>query len=206
MLFRSDENGSTIGIETRYANDNLFNDFIYNYKYDENGNMIVGYTEESLQLRIMYLFKYDENGKMVEMYSDTGDLISKFDENGNEIEHNECWPEKERNTKSVKKYDKKGNLIENCIYNYMGKSVGTKTYKRYDEKDNLIEESSHNQDDSLDSRISYKYDYDSRNNWIKKIELRNYKYGYDTHNNWVKTEFPNGLPVFITVREIDYWD
>jgi len=85
-----------------------------------------------------------------------------------------------------KKYDDKGNKIEENNYKSDG-SLGSKYTYKYDDKGNKIEENNYNSDGSLDYKYTYKYNYNEKNNWIERLELK------------------NDIPQYILEREIEYY-
>ena len=93
----------------------------------------------------------------------------------------------ESDNNSYTLYNNKGNKIELNVYNSDGSLDYKYTYK-YDDKGNKIEWNVYNSDGSLNYKETSKYVYDSNNNWIKKFE------------------FQNEIPIYITEREIVYYD
>lgn len=59
---------------------------------------------------------------------------------------------------------------------------------KYDEKGNQIESNSYNSDGSLDSKWTYKYEFDKQGNWVKRID------------------FEDGIPKFLLEREYEYYN
>ena len=94
--------------------------------------------------------------------------------------------------KDIKKYDNKGNIIEDVDYKDGSFLSSKKTFK-YDDKGNEIEESWYKSDGSLWMAHNQIYEYDSKSNWIKKIEFK-------VENEVFK------IPTTITEREIQYYD
>ena len=70
-------------------------------------------------------------------------------------------------------YDEAGNKTENSRYSSEGKSDRKISYK-YDNRRNVSEEISVSADGSTVSSV-YTYEYDSRDNWIRKIKLTDKK-------------------------------
>ena len=108
--------------------------------------------------------------------------ISKFNNDGNELEYfnydldgNLLWKHK-------KTYDEKGDLLEECGYNY---SDGNKDWKhkyKYDEKGNLLEECIF---DSGCLHWKYTYTYDEKGN---RIEEKYYEYTFEVPRTITKYE------------------
>ncbi len=67
-------------------------------------------------------------------------------------------------------YNDKGFKIENYIYSNEDKLEKKNTYI-YDSQNNVIEESCFDSVNALLYKTEYKYEYDSQNNWIKKIKI-----------------------------------
>ncbi|MDC1197661.1 hypothetical protein N8035_02310 [Algibacter sp.] len=91
-----------------------------------------------------------------------------------------------RKTQIYKKYDDKGNRIEQDDYGSDGSLEYRYTFK-YDDKGNEIERNRHKSDWIVDCEYTYKYELDTKNNWIKRIDFKNDK------------------PQYILEREIEYY-
>jgi len=63
-----------------------------------------------------------------------------------------------------------------------------KTLFKFDEKGNKTEESRYDINGNLVLDVNYKYDYDDKGNWIRKIK------------------FENEIPEYILEREIEYYE
>ena len=70
-------------------------------------------------------------------------------------------------SKTIYKYDSRGNKIEEADYNSDG-SLDDKTIYKYDLRGNKIEEAKYNSDGPLDRKYTYKYD--SRGNMIERTD------------------------------------
>lgn len=141
----------------------------FKYAYDFNKNLIECKHYIANKLYFIYSFKYDKNGKKMQKIShdvnkdNRSNIIFKYDEFGNNIEINSL--------------DSKGNLYDSYFY-------------KYDRIGNVIEYSSYDHFTKRNSNFRrYKYFYDSKSNWILKIE-------YDKRN----------FPIYVTEREIEYFD
>ena len=111
----------------------------------------------------------------------------KFDDKGNLIEEASYDEDGELSWKNKSKYDDKGNQIEWAYYDKDGELSGKYKYK-YDDKGNPIESASYDEDGELDYKTTYELEYDSKDNWIKKITYEDDK------------------PTEISEREIEYYD
>ncbi len=145
----------------------------WTYKYDENGNRIkrTGYLEESFVER--WIMEYDEDNKKVLEYmvSEEPDntpttfyIKYKYDDQNRLIEVIETKPDSKDNRQFINKYqyNDKGDVIYHYSKNdfhFKGSREVTKTYQ---------------------------YEYDQKNNWIKRVE------------------FENKTPTIITIREMKY--
>lgn len=154
---------------------------IIKYRYDDNGNRIeeIGYDPNG-NVFMKMTYKYDDNGNLTEEKSYDSDSgidsksIYKYDASGNKIEDND-FDSEGRISKCTYKYDDKGNKLEVINYFLDGSISGKATYK-YDEKSNVIEEYDFNvqftrEDDKYNTEqmTTCQYEFDSKNNWIKKI-------------------------------------
>jgi len=144
-------------------------------------------------------FKYDENSNRIEEISEQIDdgikqrTSNKFDIKGNIIDSKtESYPKNDSRgwfciSHETKKYDVKGNNIEIVILDCVNGAMNRKTIQKFDDKGNIIEENNYNADGRLMYKYIYKFDYDKKGNWIKKIDYK------------------NEVPEYITIREIEYY-
>ena len=165
------------------------------FRYDEKGNLAekTDFDTAGQACSDRMLYKCDEKGNIIEetIYRpcDKKESYSsfKYDERENIIEYMNYADDGRLIMKTVLTYDNKNNLIEgnnssdNEIYS-------NRAVFRYDDKNNCIGFTSYKKDGSLSFNHEYKYEYDSRGNWIKK------------------TTYYNGNATMITVREIKYYD
>ncbi|WP_347218555.1 hypothetical protein [Chryseobacterium sp.] len=80
------------------------------------------------------------------------------------------------NSKIIKKFDKKDNLIEKLEYKGSdAKDLAFKVLYKYNDKNHLVEITKYNNDGSIKYKDSLKYLYDKTGNWIKKTEFSNNK-------------------------------
>lgn len=132
-------------------------------------------------------YEYNDIGQVAKLIDNTTDgkhnWTKKFqyDNNGNVIEIEQYKNENIIDTKEKYIYDDDGNMIESDFYK-LDKLI-TKTNHKYDEDGNLTELNY-----GKSSTFTYKYSYDFKGNWIKKIVYEN--------NN------PRG----IISREIEYFE
>jgi len=95
-------------------------------------------------------------------------------------------------------YDSIGNIIEKNLFNSDGSFNNRYTFK-YDLKGNELEFRWYNSDGSLKGKEEYIYEYDKKNNWIKKIKNKsNYiierkivYYGDKDENNYPEWDSPS---------------
>jgi hypothetical protein len=190
-----DEKGNEI-MRFYYTVEGSF-DWKHIYKYDEQGNKIERdcyKSDGSFDWKDIY--KNDERGNRIEVNQVSADssleykFTFEYDEKGNMVEENWYVSGDISNYeyKITYEYDEKGNMIESNRWNFNGNL--TRTTLKYDEKGNKIEENSHYSydDTSSDKHTTYQYEYDDKNNWIEKIE------------------FENEIPLFIVVREYEYYE
>ena len=178
--------------------------------YSKKGNL----TEKSQHnsdgsLNKKWIGNFNEKGNRIgrSLYNSDGSLeeksVFKYDEKENLIETSQYNPDGSLNQKQVNKYDKKGNLIEARKYDSDG-VFGSEWIFRYDKKGNRIEESLYNSDGSLKYKWAFKYD--KNGNVIEENSHTTYKYEFDKKNNWIKKiTYKNSIPQKITVREIEYY-
>ena len=83
-------------------------------------------------------------------------------------------------------YNENGNVIEENKYKSDGRLAFKYTY-HYDEKGNRVEKNRYGSDGKLYWRETFEYEYDSRGNWVKRID------------------FEDDKPKYILVREYEYF-
>lgn len=142
------------------------NQDIYNYYYNEDDLVIL---EEKVSPR------RDRINLTINMYDDLGQKIRDETYYFNMDCHLGEWEYK---------YDELGNLVEE---NQMtGWYIESKTTFKYDNLQNPIEKIKYDSDGKIETKSTYKYEYDEIGNWIKRID------------------FIDDTPSFILTREITY--
>lgn len=168
----------------------------YSYKYNTKGQIVEENTYDSDGVFLQKsIYEYNSNGKIEE--------CRELDSEGKLI--------------SSKKYDLKGNIIEKNTYNKNRKLRERELFKydlekkeiyKYNSKGNEIEYNSFNLEEMFDWKcVTSQYEYDQRNNWIKrtindgdnyKVTIRKIVY-YGEEDN---TDFPNwDSPFFKDLKE-----
>ncbi|GHV37562.1 hypothetical protein FACS1894178_9310 [Bacteroidia bacterium] len=150
----------------------------YSNKYDNKGNLTTAFlynASDSLIWKRSYV--YDNKGNETEIcsYNATDILnwkvICAYDSKSNLIEENVYSASGNLDSKTIYKYDSKGNRIEQCGYK-SDDSLESKTTYQYDENGFQVEVCKYNADGKLDKRFAYKYKYDTKGNWIEKIDYK----------------------------------
>ena len=72
-------------------------------------------------------------------------------------------------------------------YKANGDLISKHSYK-YDDKGNLMEDNFYKSDSSINIKLTYKYEFDKKNNWIQQIQFKNH------------------IPIYIFERKIKYYD
>ena len=132
-------------------------------------------------------YEYNKAGKIEKLIDNTSDgrhnWTKKFnyDKNGNLSEVDQFKNEEIIDTKEVYLYDENKKMIESDFYK--SDKLVTKNNHKYDEDGNLIELNYGEK-----NTYSYKYSYDFKGNWVKKIV------------------YENNEPSGIMFREIEYFD
>lgn len=152
-------------------------------KYDDKDILTEAYVY-SPENRLLQknVFSYDKKGNLTEMksYNSSGSIDGKatykYDEKKNKIE--EAWYNSEGhfNFKTLYKYDTKDKLVEEKYYD--GERLYATTTCKYDGKGNFIERLG--KDEITDYKWTYQYTYDTKGNWIKKVEYLDNNYTYIT--------------------------
>ena len=188
-------NGSLIELNGYSANDSLLSKTIN--KHDSKGNIIESntYTPDGRIVK-KHILNYDDNSNQVGEISEQIDdgskqrTIKKYDITGNIIEskteryHDAGWF---CIGHEINKYDEKSNKIEENLLDNNDGTLYSRTLLKYDDKSNVVVKSVYSADGSLRYKNTYKYDYDDKGNWVKKID------------------FDIDIPQYITIREIEYY-
>jgi len=168
------------------------------YKYDNNGQLIeVDQYNMNGYLSTKWVFEHFNEGKLKKSYHYANGFLHmsflyNFDENGNPLEVIIYNGDGKLLDRTTYKFDTKCFKLEKIIYCQWDSSIIQEkdTYK-YNDDGNLIEHKSYRFDIEEDTKnnwnISYKYEFDKNNNWIKKIQ------------------FSNGFPIYIFERKITYF-
>lgn len=191
-------NGNLIEYICYSANDSLVGKIIG--KYDSKRNIVeTNSYQPDGRIVVRSNFKYDENSNKIEEISEQIDngfkqrTSNKFDIKGNIIDSKtESYLKNDSRgwfciSHETKKYDIKGNNIEIVIIDCVNGAMNRKTIQKFDDKGNIIEGSNYNVDGGLMYKYIYKFDYDKKGNWIKKID------------------YENEIPKYITIRQIEYY-
>ncbi len=104
-------------------------------------------------------------------------------------------------------YNKDGKLTEVKRFR-TNEVIDTKELYSYDSQGNVIESEFH-RDNKLISKNKYKYDGESNYNQLtfRDSTVYTYKYNYDAKGNWIKKiVFENDNPSGILLREIEYFN
>lgn len=146
------------------------------YQYDKNGNRIESRTyDRTGKLTATWEYYYNDKGIMTG--SSNCQSAQKTDVNSGTRINVTCNDKGQIIKQEMRKCDDELIMIVENKYNEIGIVAEEKTtmlggqssikYFKYDDKKNLIEEVS----DS--GRLTYKYEFDSTGNWVKKYEYKN---------------------------------
>ena len=157
--------------------------------FDKNGLIIK--TKGGILGNTVY--KYNDIGilqSITTYFSDGSFYVENYliDKNGNPyqcIKYNKDNKLVERTTYD---FDDNGNLLKTEYYNGNLFLVNT-TINKYNDKNDIIEENFINNERGFDYTSTFKYKYDTKGNWLKKIEYNK-----------------EGKIVQITKRKIKYYD
>lgn len=170
-------------------------DYNCTYKYDDKGNKVKEncYNSDG-SLYKWYIYNYDDKGNKIleERFYKSGGVVRhtkltrKYDEKGNQVEDNFYNSDGSLGARYIYKYDDKRNLVESNFYKSDG-SLGVRWIYKYDDKRNRVESNRYKSDGSLDIKHTFKYEFDEIENWTKQIE------------------FNKGTPILITERVFEYF-
>jgi uncharacterized protein YxeA len=161
------------------------------YRYDRKGNLIENERHNfSLQQHTTFYVEYDKKGReqKVSRHAADGKILSvrsfSYDRQGNK---DELIEDAELGTLSYRQavFDARGNEIESREHDAAG-NILVRSVTTYDDHDQVIGHISYRADGSVIRRKSYEYQYDLKQNWIKK------------------TEYQDSLPLSVSLREIEY--
>jgi len=164
------------------------------YEYDNKENLTKELMFDSEGLMGYWTYKYDNKENRVER---TGYLSDDFVER---------W---------IMKYNDSGQLVKEYMVNEVPDTIPTymvKTYE-YDNDGRLISLISTDPDTQVNAINRFEYnnkndliEHYSKNNFQRGTkEIITYKYTYDSSNNWTqRIEFINGNPTKISERKIEY--
>lgn len=145
---------------------------------DDKGNVLVdkSFSEDGME-GLKTVYTYDANGFTTEKVEyNLGTLGQKTiyvnDKKGNPIEEAVYNKRGKLSYKIVSKYDKKGKRTEAIAYNAKGEVMEHYTYK-YDKRGNLIEEKSFAPEGEVNYTKVSSYEYDKKKNWTKRTEHTN---------------------------------
>lgn len=158
-------------------------------KYDFSGNLVSSEKNNYEKIRKGNTPPIPPENKNIKSEKETDKKT--FDQFGNIIE--QIFYDDNNKISMVFKcqYDDAQNLIEENILIYSDGDYRFKGTDKYDSWGNIIEKSQYDTSDNLMFQYLYEYQYDKKNNWVKKI-------GYGVRNDTKQiTE--------ITVRTIKYY-
>jgi hypothetical protein len=174
-------------------------------RYDWNRNLIEHVEYELLnEKRIMKeIYKYDDKGNKIEMNEYVNNEFSektwfKYDVHWNEIEEDFGYNTSIPTSKIIKKHDDKGNVKE---YDYYNDSSLNKYKFNYNAYGSVTEERKYDSGNNLLYDYIYKYDYDVKGNWIRKLKYIIKEEVKDDHFSTFDDE--HQPPV--TIRVIEYY-
>ncbi len=159
-------------------------------KYDDNGNQIEWKNYNDGYLKDQETFKYDDDSNLVEYthYNafDGVDPTYVFDYEGNETiyDKNEVTY---LDSKHNYKYNNNGNILEINIFredceeyefDSSEEDCNFRITMEYDKYGNEITNKEYNSAGKLVSKCTSEYEFDNKNNWIKKVVFINDKQEY----------------------------
>jgi hypothetical protein len=150
------------------------------YKYDNKNNILEEIEYDSLSradYKEKYTNHYDNFGNLIEQTSQdnyrTTKNTYKYDEKGNWINYECKSSDGIYAFQETANYDENGNIIEMKTYDGNGNITNRSVYK-YDKYGNEIEITSYDSNGQPQQQV-FKYEYDSKDNWTKRIEFKSGK-------------------------------
>lgn len=148
-----DKVGNLIEENEYNKNGNVIKKCNYNYKYDENGNLIEKYNDE-----LTHIYKYK--------YSKIADLIQVKEYRNNELYSSIHY-------QIIKKYSKQGNVIKEYLYNINTEEEKVLWEYEYNKNGTLFKKFKYSDSGKLD--LSWEYDKNG-NVIVSYDQYRYYKY------------------------------
>lgn len=169
-------------IRVKYDEDDISDilEFRSVYEYDDSDLHVRKTLLDRSGKQPYDLYTYDYKGKIVSeaFYDRDGQLereyIHTYDDRGNRIfsGNKNARQGTESNSEWISKYDKAGHMTEQQFFKTPGKLTARTVYQ-YNSNGDVIQ--SHQFDTAGKSvkKLSFKYEYDSQLNWVRKIEYEN---------------------------------
>lgn len=163
------------------------------YSYNEKGNEIEkNISKPDGSLLFKHVYKYDDKGNRIEWRYYDSDLKLiykwkyKYNDKGYFIYGKRIYYNGKSDLKSTYKRNSEGVMVVWKQYGN-GTLINNEKYKD-DDRGNLIEQKILDRFGFVKKIITYKYEYDKNNNWIKRIL------------------FINKKPIWITEKTIEYYE
>ncbi len=200
-LFSQDESG--LLVEMTYNSDN---EISLQRISDKDSNVLEykHYYDEEVVSRYTYEYRRWDN-KVEEISYEYDNSLKKdgevryrnvrtYNKEGKEVENISYRPDGSLWAKWTTTFDQTGHTLVEFHYDE-DSSIKKCTTRKFDERGNIYEEACYEADGSLNYRLEFHYEYDSKGNWIKQ-----------TINQWV-TRWGKLFyePVSVTHRELTYY-
>lgn len=158
----------------------FLNWYYYEFKYDSNGYLLERsfYEKKELSQKIILEYDFENLTRETKGYRKDGYFegidVEKFDKNGNLIEVRSENNSTNYSTRTTFKYNDAGKKTEIKSFYHVGGGLGSITKMNYNEYGHIIEETcDYPSSPKYFSRQTFKYTYDSNQNWISKIKYEN---------------------------------
>ena len=175
VIYKHDSNGNKIEEFWHKPDGSLQSKFVSKYNKANEIEKNLYNSDEVLVCK--WIYKYDDNGNQIEgnstyyLESSLGvKTTCKFDDKGNQIKSN--WYNKDGSVVAgtmTFEYNANGKLISSNSVNNNGSYLNSETTYKYDDMGNQIEENISSTNASLRHKKIFKYTYDDKGNWVKKI-------------------------------------
>lgn len=173
--------------------------------YDKNGNLIehIQYQYSNPTYKYKQFYKYDDKGNKIEMISYTDDSFNNkytyiYDKNGIETEEDNTYTNTSIDNKQIFKYDEKGYLSEVDAYDGL---TEVRFVFKHNNQGSVEEESRYDSNNNMVYDYQYKWEYDEKGNWIKKIKTIK----KDSDNNDRTSIFVKEKTPAVEIRVIEYF-
>jgi hypothetical protein len=217
--FEFDKSGNLTGRKRYYIDGSLRSEEAYTYR--KKTSLISRYYEYNTKKEVIkeHYYEYNDGDHLVAIWKvfkgnlDRKVILQRFvrDSLGRDIEQVSYRSSGEESSRSTRKYDKDGRVIESTLLSVGFGGITTNKHIR-DESGNVVEYKRYKENEGLTDHWSYEYDDNGNEIGMKcynvdgslKYQTRA-EYEYDKNNNWTKKISYNRSDTSVTIRSFKYY-